>query len=501
MRALSVVLTVVGGVAVFGLLLGSLAGAARIPARCAGGRFLVQQTPLVTGGEALVVAGQRVEIAAGCLDVRGVVTVGRRVTRLEAAWPRDACGDGSPPMRLRARFDDACGEIVGRLRSRGVAHEFVARRSICGDGVIDAAADEECEGGDFAGRTCPDGAGVRCMRCTDACRVELVPVPIGGGSGFLLSVHGTGRFAIMELDPEAYTRWQTGRQTVQEVRALIQTTSQFFADLFDFVVLVTDEDTVAPGTYHGMHYSVQNDTQGIGPQYDSTSRYGLWRRLQGVIHLSAQSGIRSGATLHELAHRWGNYVLPSVAQGNDAHWNFSDVGGQLGGWQAGTLRDLGDGLWQAQGPEGHLTFQPANGGSGVPYASLELYLMGLIGPEETTQAFHVADEAEWVDSTRGIFRADRIRTVALDDIVAQWGPRIPDVTTSQKAFRSLVIVLTTRPPSPARLALYDDDVRAFGTIGDDGIYLYNFWEATGGRATMQLDGLLGATRPAVTIAP
>lgn len=500
MRALPVVLTVVGGVAVLGLFVGSLAGAARIPTRCAGGRFLVQQTPLVTGGDALVVAGQRIEIGSGCGDVRGAITVSRRATRLEALWPRNACGDGSPPMRLRARFDDDCREIVGRLRSRGVAREFVARRSTCGDGVLDPGAGEACEGTNFAGRTCPDDS-AGCMRCTETCGVELVPVPIGGGSGFSLSIHGSGRFAIMELADDAYERWRTGRQTVQEVRALTQTTSQFFADLFDFVVFVDDEDTVEHGMYHGLHYTVRNDTQGIGPQYDSAHRYGLWRRLQGVIHLSSQAGLRSGAGLHEIAHRWGNYVLPSVADGTDAHWNFSDVGGQLGGWQAGTLRDLGDGVWQAQGPEGHLTFQPmANGGNGVPYASLELYLMGLIGPEETAPAFHVADEAEWVDSSRGIFRADRIRTVTLDEIVAQWGPRLPDVTTSQKSFRTLVIVLTPRPLPPARLALYDEDVRAFSAADDDGTYLYNFWEATGGRATMQMDGLLGATRPAIRAA-
>lgn len=494
MRALSVVFTVVGGVVVFGFLfLVSQAGAARVLARCAGGRFLMQPVP--RGGEALVVTGQRVDIANGCPDVRAMVTIGRRGTRLEAVWPRNACGDGSPPVRLRARFDGACSEIVGRLRSRGVTRDFVAVRSTCGDGVVDAAAGEECEAGDFAGRTCPDGTGTTCMRCTDACMVELVPIPIGGGRDFSLSVHGSGRFGILQLGEDAFVRWREGRQTLQEVRALVATTSQFFADVFDFVVLITDEDTVEPGVYYGMHYSVQNDTQGIGPQYDSTQRFGRWRRLQGVIHMSSQAGLRSGAGLHELAHRWGNYVIPAAGDANDAHWNFSDVGGQLGGWQAGTLQSLGDDLWQAQGPEGHVTFQPvANGGNGVPYASLELYLMGLIGPEETTQEFHVADEAAWVDSSRGIFRADRIRTVTLDDIIAQWGPRIPDVTTSQKAFRALVLVLTPRPLAPSRLALYDDDVRAFSAAADDGTYLYNFWEATGGRATMQMDGLLGATR-------
>jgi hypothetical protein len=495
MRALSVVFTVVGGVAVFGLLFGSQVGAARAFARCTGGRFLVQQTPLPTGSDTVVLAGQRVDISAVCPDVRGTVAIGRRGTRLEAIWPRGACGDGSPPIRLRARFDEACGEIVGRLRSRGVARNFVARRSTCGDGVVDAAAGEECETGDFAGRTCPDGLGTACMRCTEECRVQLLTVPVGGGSAFSLGVFGSGRFAVMQLQPDAYDRWKDGRQTVQEVRALVQTTSQFFADVFDFVVFITDEDTIDPGVYYGMNYSVRNDTQGIGPQYDSTSRYGVWTRLQSVIHLSSEAALRSGAGLHELAHRWANYVLPSATQGNDAHWSFSDVGGQLGGWQAGTLRDLGDDVWQADGPGGHVTFQTvSNGGNVVPYASLELYLMGLIGPEETQQEFQIADEAEWVDASRGIFRADRIRTVTLDDVIAQWGPRIPDVTTSQKAFRALVIVLAPAPLPPARLALYDADVGAFGLAGDDGTYLYNFWEATGGRATMQMDGLLGAIR-------
>ncbi len=501
MRALPAVLAVVGGVAVVVFFV-SLGMAAREPARCAGGRFLVEQAPLMPGGagaDAVILTGRRIEIASGCRNVRGLIERDARGTWVDARWPRGACGDGTPPARLRARFADDCGEMVGNLRARGAARRtFIARRSVCGDGVIDAGAGEECEGSDFGGRVCPAGvAGSTCMRCTDACRIEVVPMAVGGGVDFKLDIHGTGRFAIMELDADAYERWRLGKQTVQEVRALVRTTSQFFADVFDFVVLVTDEDSVAPDVYHGLHYQVQNDIDGIGPRFDSTERFGLWSRLQGVIHLSYEGSLRSAAGLHEFAHRWANYVIPTSSNTADAHWNFSDVGGQLGGWQAGTLVELGDGLYQARGPLGHVSFQPfANGGATVPYASLELYLMGLVGPDEVTEPIQVAEEAEFVDAANGIFRADRIRNVMMADILEQHGPRIPDVTTSQKTFRTLVVVLARGPLGSDRLALYDDDVRAFSTPGDDGTYLFNFWEATGGRASMQMDGLFGAMRAA-----
>ncbi|HEV7732632.1 MAG TPA: hypothetical protein VGR62_10745 [Candidatus Binatia bacterium] len=498
MRALPAVFAVVGGVAVVVFFV-SLGMAAREPARCAGGRFLVEQAPLMpgsSGADAVILTGQRIEIASGCRNIRGVIERDGRGTWVDARWPRGACGNGTPPARLRARFVDDCGEMVGNLRARGAARRsFVAHRSVCGDGIIDAGAGEACEGTDFGGHACPAGiAGTACMRCTETCQIEVVPLAVGGGIDFKLDVHGTGRFAIMELDPDAYERWRLGKQTVQEVRTLVRTTSQFFADVFDFVVLVTDEDSVAPDVYHGLHYQVQNDTDGIGPHFDSTERFGLWSRLQGVIHLSYEGSLRSAAGLHEFAHRWANYVIPTSANTSDAHWNFSDVGGQLGGWQAGTLVELGDGLYQARGPGDHVSFQPfANGGATVPYASLELYLMGLIGADEVTDV-HVAEEAEFVDSANGIFRADRIRTVTMADILAEHGPRIPDVTTSQKAFRTLVVVLAREALGPERLALYDDDIRAFSTAGDDGTYLFNFWEATGGRASMQMDGLFGAMR-------
>lgn len=502
MRALPVVFAVVGGVAVGLFFFVSFGMAAREPARCSGGRFLVEQAPLMPGGlggDAVILTGRRIEIASGCRNVRGLIERDARGTWVDARWPRNACGDGTPPARLRARFANDCGEMVGNLRARGVARRnFVARRSVCGDGVIDGGAGEACEGVDFGAHVCPAGVtATACMRCTETCRIERVPVPVGGGVDFTLDVHGTGRFAIMQLEPDAFERWRLGHQTVQEVRALVRTTSQFFADVFDFAVLVTDEDSVPPDVYHGLHYQVQNDVDGIGPRFDSTERFGLWSRLQGVIHLSYEGSLRSAAGLHEFAHRWANYVLPTSSNTSDAHWNFSDVGGQLGGWQAGTLVDLGDGLYQARGPGDHVSFQPfANGGATVPYAALELYLMGLIGADEVPEPIHVADEAEFVDAANGIFRADRIRTVTMADILAQHGVRAPDVTTSQKAFRTLVVVLAREPLGPERLALYDDDIRAFSTAGDDGTYLFNFWEATGGRATMQMDGLFGAMRAA-----
>ena len=45
--------------------------------------------------------------------------------------------------------------------------------------------------------------------------------------------------------------------------------------------------------------------------------------------------------------------------------------------------------------------------------------------------------------------------------------------------------------SNGRWASYDQDVYEFALNADDGTGSYNFWEATGGLATIQMDGLLG----------
>ncbi|MEN9573218.1 MAG: hypothetical protein RL514_1073 [Verrucomicrobiota bacterium] len=79
---------------------------------------------------------------------------------------------------------------------------------------------------------------------------------------------------------------------------------------------------------------------------------------------------------------------------------------------------------------------------------------------------------------------------SISDLVATHGARVPNVAAAPKKFRAMVVILTVAALSPSRLAQYDTDVKNFSLPGSDGLSTYNFWEATGGRAEMQMDGLI-----------
>jgi hypothetical protein len=198
--------------------------------------------------------------------------------------------------------------------------------------------------------------------------------------------------------------------------------------------------------------------------------------------------------LHELAHAWANFAVDT---GLPAHWNFSSSGGgQLGGFDGQTLQDLGGGRYQAtNGKPGFTTFgQNANGGNSVPYSDLELYLMGMRAAAGTPDLL-VANSPAFVDPANGIFSATGFTTHTIDSIIARLGQRVPDVASSPKNFKILVVVLARADLSDANFDSLDEDVRLFGLPGDDGrTGEFNFWEATRGIGTLTVDGLAADRR-------
>lgn len=69
---------------------------------------------------------------------------------------------------------------------------------------------------------------------------------------------------------------------------------------------------------------------------------------------------------------------------------------------------------------------------------------------------------------------------------------MPDHTQSQKAFRAAVILLVNEdyPAVRRSLEMLSSDATLFSHDGEDQFDdWYNFLEATGGRATIALDGL------------
>jgi len=251
-------------------------------------------------------------------------------------------------------------------------------------------------------------------------------LPVGTGPGFSLSVNSTGRVAVMTISPKEYDPFFQGTNTITENSVITQRLYQFFPDIFDFVYVVNNEATPPPPIpYFGVNFPVSNYAQGTnsGGTFNFAPIYGSSGKLQSFIQFSDRTQIHTpqASFNHETAHGWANKITTEFPwDPNDpGHWNFSDVGGVLGGWERGTLQFLGNapaqpggtpGLYTAKGPQGHPSFTTNDGNPGetVPYAALELYLMGLIDASQVPDA-QVAINAKWVINTptQSVFQTDR----------------------------------------------------------------------------------------------
>ena len=84
-----------------------------------------------------------------------------------------------------------------------------------------------------------------------------------------------------------------------------------------------------------------------------------------------------------------------------------------------------------------------------------------------------------------------VSTWSIDRIGAEHGARLPNSRQSQKGFRAALILLidSVHPAQQGTLDALSAAVQQFTHAGRDDDYLFNFWEATGGRATLTMDGL------------
>ena len=266
---------------------------------------------------------------------------------------------------------------------------------------------------------------------------------------------------------------------------------EYFDDEFDFLIFYSNLDKgrilhpVGLG-YLGRYSPVMNDVEGIGLSIFSGNRNygGSGGALQGVIHFSThRSPLR-----HELMHRWANFIVPT---GYGPHWGFSSADGQLGGFDIDELVDHGGGRYSA-GSFG------VNGIPGAYYSAIELYLAGFIPPEEVPDLL-VAEDGKWLRTEDGdrdqaddgdyIFTASQFRTYTIEDIISQYGRRIPDASQAQRDFRAAAILLIDEY-HPA-INFYLDQMSGYLTSFSrtDTDEDWTFFGATGGRGTIAMDGL------------
>ena len=279
--------------------------------------------------------------------------------------------------------------------------------------------------------------------------------------------------------------------------ALFQDIYKKFPDKYDFIFLVLNE-TSKPSkpSYYGKLIAVSNNIEGIGLNvYDNSAEYGSSGKLKAVMQLTAIDYLKYGPSLHEIAHNWANFAITthsvdapgsnitSYEYGN--HWGFTggSTKGQLGGFKQSSLIEHGNNLYTVE-PFGSF----ANGGNGIPYNELELYLMGMIPISSVSNFDMFTDITSFTVSQTAYDFTATTRTTYTPQLLEDFlGERVPSSGNSQKDFKLLVVVITDAPLSNDEWNKVDATAEWFSKKGDDDTSLYNFWEATNGVGSITIE--------------
>jgi hypothetical protein len=267
-------------------------------------------------------------------------------------------------------------------------------------------------------------------------------------------------------------------------RAFQKLYSVFSGDPFDLALLTPGLELLRPTTFgENVPYQVQvrNEVQHIGwPLKNNAALFGSAGRLKSVIYHSFGS---IQIFDHEIGHTWGAGIGASLGlleEGGGGHWAaLSDIGGQLGYYyfddqgHVGHFSYNGDGTWR---------LIPNN--QNEPYSPLELYVMGLIPPEQVPP-IHILTSPNLSDPQR--ITAASVRTLTIQQIMAaEGGGRVPNDATSPKLFNLAYLVTQDGPYHDAAYAYFSLMSHALmSRAGPEPKDMYApFYWATGGRAAL-----------------
>lgn len=253
------------------------------------------------------------------------------------------------------------------------------------------------------------------------------------------------------------------------------------ADALDFlVVVVPDADPLEAERALAVF---DRGLPGLGaPATHRPAHLPGWRRLQAVVVVN---DLRRGPSLRGLLRAFANRLdIPGCSPGPGGGWGHADVGGQLGG---GRLRQSGS-AWRFIGvrPDGQAGLT-GNGGNAIPFAPLELYLLGLLPLDEVPAVTFLRAPRPSGDRVE----ADGTCRLTATDLRARFGER----PRALEPYRLGVLLVGPASASPTVMA----DALAFTHPGpDDDPFVLNYFEATGGLGRLTLHPLAprGCTRSA-----
>jgi hypothetical protein len=287
---------------------------------------------------------------------------------------------------------------------------------------------------------------------------------------------------------------------------------EHYAEAYDFVIFFTDHP-VPMAVDAGIFEPVTRPAApgGTSEIEIAADTYETTGRVKGVIGIPYNAGIFPPLA-HEIAHYWAvdmdsRFGFGAGLDANSSfpfHWGYASVNGQLGGFDGATLRceTPADALPPActalaSGRTRYVTglYAPfANSFRGLPYAPLELYVMGLAPASEVPASIQMLTLAQFpelsTDQKTMITEASGVTTLSFADIQARHGtPKLlPD---GSRQFSAAFVLVSATPAADSVLNDISTWAAVFGnrkTI--DG--WHSFETDTGGRAT--LSTALGARR-------
>ncbi len=273
------------------------------------------------------------------------------------------------------------------------------------------------------------------------------------------------------------------------------------ADDYDFIIYILNTEVRPEKLFmNGFYQGVKNDIIGIGAPnhgealYDYTKNYSEHaNRLQGIIFLTHNDVIYDGPLLHEIMHRWGNYII-NTGHGS-YHWGDTNVYGRLGGYKE--LKEIED-------KTTIISYKRYWGG---PYAPFELYLMGLLPKEEVPDItimedysvpFGLSKETEMKDGKDIIVKGDiKTKTYPIEKIIngelsndnqlRNLGERMPHYKDAQKEFNILFVTIDYDDVTEKQKQTINHQIKQLSFDGANDDDIYNFWEACKGKAAMKTD--------------
>lgn len=423
----------------------------------------------------------------------GNVTFGR-VGNPDFYDPNDFVIDGLP--MIAALFADLNPAVGGRIHYRQAADRFIitwenlpefdnnnsntAQLTLFADGAFDVAY---------------NGVGIRVP-------INGEPMLVGLTRGDANAEYQSANLSSLPLTGStAGALFEEFVQVLYRQVDYVRIAQQFYAvqpDSFEQLVLITDFDLLG-ADFAALHLGIQNSVRGLGlGDFNFTATFGSAGRLRGFLHMNHVNFWPNDPLSflnvlgQEAEHGWGAFVRyqrggaeSDLILGRQlAHWSFFlDTEGSVmegNGW-----RDHGNGSFTSVRAFDN-------------YSLLDHYLMGLRPAEEIppfflienpNQAFNCYGRNGDCGPQLGATLQGTKRMIAVNDIIAVEGPRIPSAATSPKVFRQGYVYLLRKGATPRQQDL--DKAERFRAAWPD-----YFSDRTDGRGVFQTQ--LGAELPVAT---